>query len=288
MKANALMEYAGIDPEMIEHLYKSAGGQLTTKMEAKYRERFASHMHGERGNSSKGGEGGAAADKIRVVITDDSVVHQAWRKTWTQLMAQNQTTTLQTMVSRAGEKVVWIFYEPHYVNDFRTSGITEPRTQEFGREVAQRYQAAGFVVHRTSYQTLPLKEVNFTNDGLHYAKGPDTFLAFMLLSSACHEVISLYGNKTAPKENNSNIPALRHFNMACWDMCLERSGPCRYCGRQGVCCRSNFPGDHALCAGKGGNGGHVCILPPKLQENKTRGGADADQAPSLHGVRTST
>eukprot|EP00808_Paulinella_micropora_P023068 g66993.t1 len=57
---------------------------------------------------------------------------------------------------------------------------------------------------------------------------------------------------------------LENANKDCWSSCGDKSGPCAWCGPQGLCCRKAFNGGEGGCpADAGGEQGHVCVKLPR-------------------------
>jgi hypothetical protein len=51
-----------------------------------------------------------------------------------------------------------------------------------------------------------------------------------------------------------------HIDHLCWAECQERSGPCRFCGDKGKCCRKGWEKDLNGCSpDEGGDGHHKCV-----------------------------
>ena len=54
---------------------------------------------------------------------------------------------------------------------------------------------------------------------------------------------------------------LRNENVACWEQCGAKGGPCSFCGG-GSCCRQGWT-DGTGCTGTNGCDGHSCCVEPK-------------------------
>eukprot|EP00756_Hemistasia_phaeocysticola_P056824 Hpha_TRINITY_DN33467_c0_g1::TRINITY_DN33467_c0_g1_i1::g.757::m.757 len=187
MKAEKMVKAFRINPNQIREKWKRrADSQWTPeKSDAMLAAAVLNGTSNQTGSRAK-----TSFKRVQVVIDDMGLVHHSWHGNWKAFQASIpiRAKQLREMVKLAGGGTVWIFYEAHYLQDYRCDGCTEPRTTQFNGIASKMYKDAGFAIHRTASQTGPLRENYFTGDGLHHQAPADTFMTYMLLSAACHEV----------------------------------------------------------------------------------------------------
>jgi hypothetical protein len=120
-----------------------------------------------------------------VIIDDFSTVHQVLSRNENNY--GNMLKDLKMNMEMIDSKDIGIYYGTHYVNDWRTMYITEPRNQQYTYKTAEVFEKyGGYLFFDTTFVTQPRTEA--TKDGLHYHGEVDNMLSYMLLSSICNDI----------------------------------------------------------------------------------------------------
>ena len=131
------------------------------------------------------------AAKLSVVIDDFALVlNEAmasnashFERSLSQLRAHRSSSRLQP-----SDPVIGIFYQAHYLNEWRQRRLVEPHLAALSRRAAAVFRdELNYRVFDASRPTYPRAEAADTSDGVHYSRGIVAHIAYMLLSAVCHE-----------------------------------------------------------------------------------------------------